>query len=156
MIAVNGFELNILGVITINTKNYTTANDAYLAGSNCTDEIIDVAVIDVDNYNGFYIAHIGEDSLLVAQMKITDSKYYYLGAETIYDLANSRVDGLHEGELESTITSKLVSKTTYGGELEWALIKASDAESVSKDYTKVEIDASIDEEALVFVYRTNN
>ena len=46
--------------------------------------------------------------------------------------------------------------TGLGAQLEWALIKASDAESVSKDYTKVEIDASIDEEALVFVYRTNN
>lgn len=153
LIAVNGFELNILGVITLNTKNYTTANDAYLAGSNSTDEIKDVAVVDVDDYNGFYIAHIGENGLLVAQMKITDSKYYYLGAETIYDIANSRVDGFYEGELESTITSKLVSKSTYGGEIEWALMKASDAELVSEDFKKVEIDAKSDNETLVFVYR---
>lgn len=156
LIAINGLEINIPGVLTLNTKKFTTAKDAYLAESTITDEIKDVSVVNVDEYNGFYIAHIGENDLLVAQMKIADSKYYYLGAETIYDIANSRVDGFNEGELESTVTSKLISKSTYGGEIEWALIKESDAESVSKEFKKVEIDAKSDNEGLVFVYRINN
>ena len=156
LIAVNGFEFNIFGVVTLTTKNYATAKEAYLAENDAVDEIKDIMVVEADDYNGFYIAYVGEDSLLVCQMKITDSKYYCLGSEIIYDLANGRVDGIKDGKLESTITSKLISRSTYGGNIEWALIKACDAESVAKNFNKVEINATIGNEPLVFVYRIDN
>ena len=153
LISLIGFEFNIPGVITLNLKSYVTANDAYLAGSNVTDEVEDIAVIDIDDHNSFFIAYIGEDGLLVAQMKIANGKYYYLGYETIYNLAGSRVDGFSGDDLESTVTVRLVSKSAYGGEIEWALMKSSDAELVSENFKKVEIDAKSDKEPLVFVYR---
>ena len=152
-IIISGFELNILGVITLNTKNYQTAKDAYIADDTAIEDIKDIAVISVDEFNGFYIAAIDGGEILVAQMKISDSEYYYLGAETKYDVKKSRVDSFNGDELESTITSRLVSKSTYGGEIEWALMKSSDSELVSEDFKKVEIDAKSDKEPLVFVYR---
>ncbi len=153
LIAINGIEITITGVVSIVTKYHKTANDAYMADIDTVDEIKDIAVINVDDYNAFYIAHVGKNEIVVAEMKVSDSKYHYTGSYVIYDPVFSRVDGFVDGELHSTITYKLKSEFTYGGKIEWALMKSSDANLVSEDFKKVEIDAKSDNEALVFVYR---
>ena len=153
LIAINGIEITIAGVVSIVTKYYKTANDAYMATSETVEEIEDIAVIDVDDYNAFYIVRNGENEIIVAEMKVSDSKYHYTGSNTKYDPVSYHVDGVVDGELHSTFTLKFDSKFTYGGKIEWALMKSSDSELVSEDFKKVEIDAKSDKESLVFVYR---
>ena len=153
LIAVSGIEFTINGVVSIVTKYYKTANDAYMADSDTVEEIEDIAVIDVDDYNAFYIVRNGENEIIVAEMKVSDSKYHYTGSNTKYDPVSYRVDGVVDGELHSTFTLKFDSKFTYGGKIEWALMKSSDSELVSEDFKRVEIDAKSDNETLVFVYR---
>jgi len=153
LIAISGIEITLTGVVSIVTKYYKTANDAYMADSDTVDEIEDIAVINVDDYNAFYIARVGKNEIIVAEMKVSDSKYHYTGSNTTYDPVSYHVDGVVDGELHSTFTLKFDSKFTYGGKIEWALMKSSDSELVSEDFKRVEIDAKSDKEPLVFVYR---
>lgn len=86
-ILINGIVIDINGVISVNTKYYNTALEAFTA-NNETDipAISDICVEKIDEYNSIYLAKIDEHQLIVAQMKTKDEQYYYMGNCIIYNI----------------------------------------------------------------------
>ena len=133
-ITVFGVAIDIPGTICLVTKYYQTPTEAFI--SRCElqiDSVEQLLFISIDEYNGICLFVKDNDTLVVAQMKVKNNAYYYLGNLIEYELNGSSIDIVSNEKSISFLElgNKLSSDCFYSGHVYCSIISSVDFNRIS-------------------------